>query len=338
MTAPAKATVAAPALPTARGPLSSALIGAIAAPVGAFAAPPVAADDPLADDDLHLALYACYELHYRSFAGVDSAWEWEPSLLAFRRDLEGVFESALLDAVRPVAVREDAAVAADIAALAGAATGPSLSRYLHERGTLDELREFAVHRSPYQLKEADPHTWAIPRLAGAAKAALVQIQSEEYGGGHEPAMHSTLFATTLRALGLDDTYGAYLDVVPGFTLATSNLISLFGLHRRWRGALVGHLALFEMTSVVPMARYSDAIRRLGVDHGASEFYDVHVEADADHERVAAAMVDAAVAGEPHLASDIVFGAAALMLLEDRFTRRLLDAWAAGRTSLLSPLR
>jgi len=38
--------------------------------------------DPLADDDLHLALYCCYELHYRGFDGVDPGWEWDPHLLA----------------------------------------------------------------------------------------------------------------------------------------------------------------------------------------------------------------------------------------------------------------
>ena len=30
-------------------------------------------------------------------------------------------------------------------------------------------REIAVHRSGYQLKEADPHTWAIPRLNGSGQ-------------------------------------------------------------------------------------------------------------------------------------------------------------------------
>jgi Iron-containing redox enzyme len=52
-----------------------------------------------------------------------------------------------------------------------------------DRGTLAQLREFAIHRSAYQLKEADPHTWAIPRLTGAVKAAMVEIQADEYGDG-----------------------------------------------------------------------------------------------------------------------------------------------------------
>ena len=49
-----------------------------------------------------------------------------------------------------------------------------------------QFLEFAVHRSAYQLKEADPHSWAIPRLAGDAKTALgevVKALSGE-GGGH----------------------------------------------------------------------------------------------------------------------------------------------------------
>lgn len=321
-------------LPRPRGELSAAVIAALRGRPGPLALPSVVTDDPLADDDLHLALYTCYELHYRSFASVDDGWEWEPSLLALRRTLEAPFEAALRDALPPL---HGGSVTDALAKLAVTTTGPSLSKYVRDHGTLDEVREFAVHRSLYQLKEADPHTWAIPRLSGAAKAAVVHIQSGEYGDGDPAAMHCVLFADTLRALGLDDTYGSYLDIVPGPTLATVNLMSLFGLHRRLRGALVGHLALFEMTSVGPMSRYADAMRRLGLDDAASLFYDVHVEADAGHEVVAATMADAAVANEPELADDIVFGARALMHVEARFTKLLLDSWEHGTTSLLTPL-
>ena len=331
---PVRPSAAPPKLPQARGELSAAVIDALRGRPGPLALPSVATDDPLVDDDLHLALYIAYELHYRSFAGVDDGWEWEPSLLALRRTLETPFEAALRDALPPL---DGGSVSETLTKLAVTATGPSLSRYVRDHGTLDEVREFAVHRSLYQLKEADPHTWAIPRLSGAAKAAMVHIQSGEYGDGDPAAMHCVLFADTLRALGLDDTYGAYLDVVPGTTLATVNLMSLFGLHRRHRGALVGHLALFEMTSVGPMGRYADAMRRLGLDDAAPLFYEVHVEADAGHEVVAGIMADAAAAAEPELAEDIVFGARALMHVEERFTSLLLDAWGHGTTSLLAPL-
>jgi hypothetical protein len=327
---------AAPPLPAPRGPLSAHLVEHLGRRPGPLALPPpLPADaDVLADEDLQLALYCCYELHYRSFDGVDERWEWEPSLLALRRSLEAAMEDALCAEIGPVRV-VDGGVEEALTDVIESADGPSLSRWMLDSGTLAHLREFAVHRSAYQLKEADPHTWAIPRLSGGTKAALVEIQLDEYGRGVEADMHSTLFATTMTALGLDTRYGAYLDLVPGVTLATTNLVSLFGLHRRWRGALVGHLAVFESTSVGPMGRYAAALRRLGVGGAAERFYDVHVEADAHHEVVAVRdMAGGLVAQEPQLAGDVVFGARALMLVEDRLTRHLLACWDAGRTSLL----
>jgi hypothetical protein len=209
---------------------------------------------------------------------------------------------------------------------------------LRECGTIEQFREFAVHRSAYQLKEADPHTWAVPRLSGRPKAALVDIQFEEYGEGQESEMHATVFRDTLALLGLDSRYGAYLDYLPGVTLATVNLMSLFGLHRRWRGAIVGHLALFEMTSTGPNTRYGDALRRLGCSDGVTKFYDVHVEADAGHEVMARdGLVTSLVEQEPELAGDILFGARSLALVEAAWARHLLSCWENGRTSLLRPL-
>ena len=99
-----------------------------------------------------------------------------------------------------------------------------------------------MHRSAYQRKEADAHTFVIPRLRGRAKAAAIRIQHDEYGAGTTEAMHAELFAVTMEALGLDASVGVYVDLLPGSTLATDNLATLFGLHRRWRAACVGHLA------------------------------------------------------------------------------------------------
>ena len=293
-------------------------------------------DDPLSGDDFHLALYCCYELHYQGFGGVDDAWEWEPSLLAWRRVLERAMVQRLLEEIDVAAEVDD--VEAAIRAAIDAHEGPSLSGHMLGEGTLEQLREFAAHRSAYQRKEADPHTWAIPRLMGGPKAALIEIQLDEYGGGVEAEMHASLFATTMEQLDLDSTYGAYLDLLPGPTLATTNLVSLFGLHRRWRGALVGHLAVFEMTSVGPMSRYGGTLRRLGVGGGADRFYDVHVAIDAHHEIVACKALAGGLAElEPDLGPDILFGAQAIMLVEGHFARHLLEAWAGGRTSLRSPL-
>jgi Iron-containing redox enzyme len=333
-----------PSLPAPRGETTAFLLDALRRPCHAlapFAVPAADGDDALAGDDLQLALYVCYELHYRGFDGVDERWEWEPSLLALRRELEGRFERALEEAVPPGAAGpvpppEEMDVA--LRAIADADDGPSLSRHLEHDGTRAQFLEFCVHRSAYQLKEADPHSWALPRLSGGPKAALVEIQADEYGGGRVERVHAELFARAMRGLGLDDAYGAYLDHIPGITLATVNLMSLLGLHRRRRGAIVGHLALFEMTSSVPNRRYANGLRRLGYGEDATAFFDEHVVADAIHENIAAVDLAGALARqEPEVGADVLWGARALVELEARWAAHLLGAWEAGRSSLRAPL-
>ena len=328
-------------VPRPRGTLTAALLDALRRPVHELAPVVVAApDDPLADDDLQLALYLCYELHYRGLPGVDAGWEWEPSLLALRRRLEDVFLDALREAV-PSDPDDVPAGAMDLAlrAIADGDDAPPLSKHLEREGTLAEFQEFVIHRSAYQLKEADPHSWALPRLSGPPKAALVEVQHDEYGGGRAERMHAQLFADAMDELGLDSSYGGYLDVIPGVTLATVNLMSLFGLHRRWRGAIVGHLALFEMSSSLPNRRYANALRRLGFGERATAFFDEHVVADAVHEQVAAVDLAGGLARqEPVVAGDILWGARALVTVDARWVRHVLAAWQAGRSSLLPGLR
>ncbi|HKY16232.1 MAG TPA: iron-containing redox enzyme family protein [Microthrixaceae bacterium] len=286
-----------------------------------------------------MALYLCYELHYRGLPGVAEEWEWNPSLLRFRQRLEADFMAGVIESIgAPSVDLSPSEMREELLTLTAPGGGPSISAHMAERGTINEMREFCVHRSLYQLKEADPHSWAIPRLGGRAKAALVTIQMGEYGDGRPERVHSHLFAQTMKELNLETNYGAYLRVVPGVTLATVNLVSLFGLHRRWRGALIGHLALFEMCSVGPMGNYAAALRRLGFRDAAADFYDEHVVADEIHQVIALdEMAGGLAESEPALAGSVVFGARAVKLLEQRFTTHILDAWREGRTSLLRPL-
>ena len=323
-------------LPQPRGEISEALLAALTLPVHPLVAPRLATPaDPLSDEDLQLALYCCYELHYRGLPGVADEWEWEPSLLALRRDLEACFEAALAAAVpRPPAPAAPEEMDLALRAIAAADDAPSLSRHIERHATAEQLLEFVAQRSAYQLKEADPHSWALPRLHGAPKAALVQIQADEYGNGDPARIHAELFADSMDELGLDARYGAYVDHLPGMTLATVNLMSLFGLHRRWRGAIVGHLALFEMESSVPNRRYADGLRRLGFGARATAFFDEHVTADAIHENIAAVDLAGGLARQqPALARDILWGAATLVELDARLARHMLGCWEDGVSSL-----
>jgi heme oxygenase-like protein len=163
----------------------------------------------------------------------------------------------------------------------------------------------------------------------------MEVQFDEYGSGSAERMHSALFAKAMDALGLDSRYGAYVDRLPAATLATVNLITLLALHRRLRGALVGHLAMFEITSAVPNRRYAAGLRRLGLGDNATDFFDEHVEADSVHEHVAAYdLAQRLCLGEPKLTPDVVFGAEALLAVEAGWARHLLACFEAGESSLL----
>src|SRR5690606_26573421 len=109
---------------------------------------------------------------------------------------------------------------------------------------------------------------------------------------------------------------------------------LFGLHRRLRGALLGQLAAYEMTSSLPNRAYASGLRRLGGDDAAARFYDEHVEADAVHEQIAAYdMCGAFCADEPQSAALVLFGARAGLAVDEAWARHLMGRWEAGRSSL-----
>jgi hypothetical protein len=341
-------------IPEPRGPVSSGVLGLLSGRPGAEPAAQahlhelVTAQmrdigDIIEDDDLQLALFCLYELHYGGLDGVDDHWEWNPGVLGIRQLLEAPFETALRSAAHrcaaqtglpPAETLSSDDVAAILFELAARDSGPSVSRYIAKKASVEHLREFLIHKSMYQLKEADPHTWAIPRLAGRAKAALVEIQADEYGGGRPDRMHSAMFARTMRGLGLEDQFGAYVDAVPAISLASVNMMSLFGLNRRLRGAIAGHLAIYEMTSSRPNQLYGQGFRRLGFGAEVTAYFDEHVEADAVHEQIAGRdLAGGLVEAQPDLLADVLFGATAVLAIDGRLSALVTDAWDNGRSSL-----
>ena len=348
--------------PTARGPLSEAVIGALTGSGAqdaredraALDVDTIRADvrrraraaehqvaDVLTDDDLQLALWTCYEMHYRGFDGVDPAWEWAPDLLAVRRELETLFEADLRRRTADwvaAALDERGDIADRLFALTGSFDGPPVASYVQREATLGEFREFMVQRSLFHLKESDPQSFAIPRLVGGPKATLVELQYDEYGGGHADRMHSTLFGDSLEASGLDRAYGAYIDHVPGSTLAVSNTMSLLGLHRRLQAAAMGHFGAFEATSSLPCRKLVGGIRRLRLPETVAGYFDEHVEADAVHEQLALrGICGALVEQDPDCESEVLFGAATCLHVDAVSGEQMLSAWRQGRSSLTIPL-
>ena len=314
------------ALPKPRGPLSDAVLGALRE-LPARPVPRIDVDAESADDAA-ITLWALHELSYLGFEEVDDDAEREPELLRVRRRLEDDLEKGLRE--RWPGVPDGVDLADGFFDWVAEHDGVSLARHVQTDATEEQVLDLLRVRSVYHLKEADPTTWVIPRLPVAAKAALVELQYDEYGVGDPARLHSHLWASGMEASGLRPEPGVYVDEAPVEVLEQNNAISMLGLQRRLRAAAVGHLAAFEATSSLPSRRMAQGLERLGFPPEIIGYYTEHIEADAVHEQVALRDVCVAlVREEPALEADVWFGAWVCLDLEDRTARRLLESWGVA---------
>ena len=309
--------------PKARGPLSAAVVDALHG-----AARPQWDDVPPADEnDLQLSLWVLYELSFRGFEDVDAAREWDPHLLDLRGRLEGPLEQRWRQRASATEVGDP--FPDELMRLIEDHGGASLAGFVRREATRDQVLELMRWRSVYHLKEADPTSFTVPRLPVRAQAALAALQYDEYGGGDPARLHRHLFACGMSDAGLRPDEGAYVDDAPAIVLEQNNALSMFGLHRRLRGASSGHLAAFEATSSLPSRKMAGGIRRVGLPESLAAYYDEHVEADAVHEQLAVRLIcGTLVEDEPETRADVVLGAFTCLDLENRFATWALDRWAA----------
>lgn len=309
--------------PKARGPLSAALLDAL------HGTERPDWDDvlPADEDDLQLSLWTLYELSFRGFDDVDAALEWDPHLLELRGRLERPLEERWRE--RATATRVGEPFPDELMQLIEDDDGASLAAVVQRDATREQVLELLRWRSVYHLKEADPTSFTLPRLPVRAQAALAALQFDEYGGGDPARLHRHLFARGLSDAGLRPDEGAYLDDAPAIVLEQNNALSMFGLHRRLRGASLGHLAAFEASSSLPSRKMAAGIRRVGLPESLAGYYDEHVEADAVHEQLAVRLIcGTLVEDEPETREDVVLGVATCLDLENRFAEWVLERWAA----------
>lgn len=314
-------------LPKPRGSLCESLFDTLRSVPDEPSVPLPGPDDAA---DAALSLWVLYELSYRGFEDVADEAEWEPVLLWPRRALERDLEARLRERWAGRRTPGDD-LPAELFAVIEADEGPSLARYVQTEATEDEVLDLLRLRSIYHLKESDPTAWVVPRLPVVAKAALAELQYDEYGAGDPHRLHHQMFARGMEAVGLRAEYGAYVDDAPVEVLEVNNAMSLFGLHRRLRGAAVGHLAAFEATSSVPARQMAQGLRRIGLAEEMVGYYAEHVTADAVHEQLAVRSICGDLAeAEPEQADEIFFGAFTCLDLEARFARMLLGRWQGDR--------
>lgn len=320
-------------LPVPVGPISERVIVALLDGIGPAAdrGPATIGNDPL-DHDLQLGLYVLNELHYTAWSGVTDRLEWDHDVTRLRSQLNDEFERrlrAMLGSGTGIDPLTEAHRLLDIDTV-------SVSTHLRDRGTVDEVRESMILRSPYQSKEADPHTFALPRFTGPIKKVFTEIQADEYGVGHRRS-HAELFADALVGLDLDPTPNAYIDVCTGAALAVSNLVTLGSMQRRLRGIVLGQLSLFEMDSVIPNQRMVDCVDRLGLDLAVRRFFHIHVLADTEHqEMVATVFLTDYPRTEAEQTTNLVLGMRAQSLIDHAIAQPSVARWRQRRSALHTP--
>jgi Iron-containing redox enzyme len=329
-------------LPAPRGPISTVLFASLPGEPGPVPARlteladalPQTTVDTRSDEDVQISLWVLYGLTYSGFEGVDERWEWEPSLVGVRGALEAVFERDVVAGVRVPEGLIPEKVPAYLMDICGPGNATTFLKFMQRDASIEQFKELVITRSIDALHEGDAHTWAIPRMTGRAKSALIEIQADEYGGGMPGRSHAELYVILMSELDLDPDYGAYIEQIPAVALALHNLRSMFGLQQRWRGGLLGNLAATEIGSSLINRHFSEGLARLGGTKKARLFYDEHILADAVHEQLAAHdMCGAFVADYPAEWHFVVIGALATLNLRGVFASSVVDPWAAGGTSL-----
>ena len=327
-------------LPLERGPISRHVIETLAGADDGATHRDRARPGMLADADVQLALWILYELHYRGFDGRARRPRVGPracsacgarSSVRFEHELRGA-------ARRPLIGCPARATSADqLVALVDADDGPSLGDLPAARASREQVLDFLRERSVQQLKESDPQSFVLPRLDGAAKvgprrAAVRRVR-------RRPSRTAARHAVRRRPRGRrarPDLRRVHRRGLRAVSLACANVMSMFGLNRRLRGAAMGHLAAFEATSSVPSRKIAAGIERVGLPDAVAAYFHEHVEADAVHEQVAIQRhLRRLVADEPALRDDVLFGAAGCLHLAALSGGELLDRWCEPELEVAS---
>ncbi|TYL49867.1 iron-containing redox enzyme family protein [Nocardioides sp. BGMRC 2183] len=318
----------APALPPSCGPISAQVLGTLFGdgPPAGWCALVETVGDPLTDLDFQLGLWLSYEPHYADLPGLDRDPEWDPALLSLRAALEERFERALRDLVGELPTGDPVAV---LRRLTGSGRPSPLALHLGRDASREQFIDYLAQRAVYHLRESDPQSFTLPRVTGAAKTALAELQYDEYGAGRPERLHSRLYANALTALDLPADVHDYLPGVEATVFTTVNTMSFFALHRSLRGAAMGHLAAFEATSSLPCRLIATGAHRLGLPPAVAAYFEEHVEADSVHEQVAIDDIcGALVRAEPLLGPDVVFGAAACLAVDELAAQAFWARWNA----------
>ena len=289
--------------------------------------------DALAGEEVPLALYCLYELHYRGFAGVSDDWEWDATCLELRRRLE---RASLRE------LRYEVFLSYGIEKMHAADVLMELSTLTNDTARLRSAL-MTTDATDAQTQELTLLRSFLPTDSSAVPTGSVAHQRNQATAGERhttsrPLIHPSwapagaeLFGAVSEEHLLGSGKVENLELVPSATLSNLNVARMFILHRRWRAALAGHVT----QQILHAEAHTGDLASYESEGGVTDRHrwaKVHVDAVA-HVAVLDQLIGGVLADEPALSDDVVFGARAYAYLETTFVTRVLSAWVNGRSSL-----
>lgn len=324
-------------LPHPRGPVSSTLVALLAGPPTSD--PDLAAGVVLGDvwaphdedtpwwaapNDIAVALVHLDELHRRGLIGVDEGWEGHPLLAAARWALAAPIRRGTDLLTEPTSA-SGCAVVRSILAMAGAPYSELPWSRLHEA---DRLNDAVVITALQRLRERDVAATLLPQLAGRPRAVLARVIA---GDGSGSTGRRETVGAVLRARGLRDRTGRYLDALPGTALWRLAVPSQLVTRRPTRGATLGWLAASDALAAAGRTVTGEALRAHGIDRASAERWDSRVVGHEGWPTFEA--VERLVDQEPRQAAGVLAGARSAVRATTAVESELDLLWRSGERAL-----
>ena len=259
--------------------------------------------------------------------------EWDPEVLALRQALESCFLDDIRASIEPPTRLSPDEAEARLLRMARGGDGPSLSGVIQGTPSLERVRELFIHRSAYQLKEADPHTWAMPQAARRGQGghrrdpgrrvrgrcdhrdARRAVRRDDARGRSRPGLRRLPRPDPRRDPGHDQ---------PDLTPRTAPQVA--------RRAPRSPGAVRDDLGAEPTLRHGPAAARLR--RGRLPVLRRARRGGRGARSVAAVdLAGGLAAQDPRLGADILWGAKALLAIDGRWARHMLQAWGDDSSSL-----
>jgi pyrroloquinoline quinone (PQQ) biosynthesis protein C len=155
--------------------------------------------------------------------------------------------------------------------------------FLCNEATFEQLREFVIQETPFDIHFGDILAKMLPGVYGSAKSEFTKNFWDEMGRGKEKAMHRQLRINMTNDLGLTDDF--YLTDVERFIIEELRLANMY-FHAVFNRALLPQaIGMMLVTELMVPGRFNQQIegwRRVGWPDNKMNYLIEHTVVDVEH--------------------------------------------------------